>query len=143
MKIINKRHFGNENGPNRENFLDGYATMSTEFSFSADNYKVSQLVAKKARSPVYQYRYSHAGSINLGETFSLPPWKLILKVCQNTVPSSQFSKSHTLCFSTSFDTLVLICSQPVENTLVMPMSCFYFLPQAYCHLMVCILMQIK
>ena len=82
MKALNQRFFGNENGPQEmDKFLPGLMDMCTEVHFaSGTNYFATHMAAKMT-SPVYQYIYTHHGSLGLASTFSLPPWKIVLKVC--------------------------------------------------------------
>jgi hypothetical protein len=80
MKALNKRYFGNEKGPTKDNFVEGCVKLSGDAGYAVDVHAFTTKVASKAKSPVYQYIYTHAGSLTMAETFGIGTWRLIVKV---------------------------------------------------------------
>ena len=81
MKLLNQRYFGSENGPkSRSNFLANFGQFYTDAKVGFHVHFVANEVFKKSESPVYQYFYSHAGSLSMAEVVHLDFWQVLWKV---------------------------------------------------------------
>ena len=81
VKILNQRYFGQENGPkSRGNFLANFGQFYTDAKVGFHVHYIANEVFKKSESPIFQYLYSHAGSLSLAEVVHLDFWQVLWKV---------------------------------------------------------------
>ena len=77
LKLLNQRYFQNDNISEDLNLLEVLITDSLHVT--STNLFALQ-AAKYAQSSVYQYHYSHPGSLCLAEIQNLTFWQILAKV---------------------------------------------------------------
>ena len=77
LKLLNQRYFQNDNISEDLNLLEVLITDSVHVT--STNLFALQ-AAKYAQSSVYQYHYSHTGSLCLAEIQNLTFWQILAKV---------------------------------------------------------------
>ena len=78
MKLINQKYFGQEKGPKDvQNFAENFGQMYSDSVYAAGVHLIGKLASENAQ--VYQYLYSHAGSLSMAEIVHLNFWQILSK----------------------------------------------------------------
>ena len=81
IKKLNHRYFGQESGPkSRGNFLANFGQFYTDAKVGFYTHYIANELYDKSDSPIFQYIYSHAGSLSLAEVVHLDFWQVLWKV---------------------------------------------------------------
>ena len=83
MKILNMKYFRNENGPqNPDVFKENFEKLYSDSIYSAVIHLLASKASLKSESPVYQYLYTHTGSLSMAEISHLSFWQVLTKVSE-------------------------------------------------------------
>lgn len=80
IKELTKRYFKGSNHPVKAQFVEAFGLIYTDALHSSSTHAFAQKVAEKSTSPVYQYIYTHAGSLCMAEIGHLSFWQVLAKV---------------------------------------------------------------
>ncbi len=78
-KEITKYYFG-ENGPGPDKYDDIIKDATSDAMFIAPGMLTTTSLAKKLQSPIYEYLYSHHGSVTFYNFVTMKPYQFLLKV---------------------------------------------------------------
>ena len=81
MKLINKKHFGREAGPDSmKKFLEKFSSFYSDALYASKVDIFAKTASEVIQSPVYQYIYTHTGSLSMAEVAHLSFWQTLFKV---------------------------------------------------------------
>ena len=63
-----------------ENICTGFKDVTSDATFNVIGSVTAREIAKKSSSPIYEYFYTHQGTIGLPSMQLMKPWEVLLKV---------------------------------------------------------------
>ena len=95
LKMIVPWYFGSiENPANHPEFDEKFAQIMTDSFFVMPNILMTQILAKTANSPIYQYKYSYSGSFSLCDLLKFDWMKFVGKMVMRFFGSDAFVGNH-------------------------------------------------
>ena len=79
--LINKKYFNNDAGPkSMDDFENNFSKIYSDSIYSSVVHLFASKISENSLSPIYQYLYTHAGSLSMAEITHLTFWQILSKV---------------------------------------------------------------
>merc|ERR1712156_50990 len=98
--LINKKYFNNNAGPkSMDDFENNFSKIYSDSIYSSVVHLFASKISENSMSPIYQYLYTHAGSLSMAEITHLTFWQILSKffgrfIGLDLYPSSNKYASH-------------------------------------------------